>query len=323
MVDGDKSLVVADPDFIRIAERNMNGIVPLYYNMRKAEPRILNNKSIYDGLNAAFTGGNIGIYSNNISKIWNNDVFINGTDEEKEHAINCVKRLCCQNNFVIDFAKTLYKPEFPKNINEEIKEYTNQKLPAFFEYAKDKDKIQVCERNDSFVNKLYNRIPNKAINTRGLKLGSLEYKNMMKNPNIVCSKEVSDLYDELNKKYRYMVNMKDEYIDNLHYVACSIREQFSVLGHSDEVISDMLIQYLYKNKKRAKQLFWFCYGQHVVNNLKVNLNYKEPKVIQCIDCGKWIEIDIKDTKTCRCKECQLIEKRRIDREYRRKKRMSI
>ena len=37
-VDGDKSLVVADRDFIRIAERNMNGIVPLYYNMRKAEP---------------------------------------------------------------------------------------------------------------------------------------------------------------------------------------------------------------------------------------------------------------------------------------------
>lgn len=181
----------------------------------------------------------------------------------------------------------------------------------------------MCERNDSFVNKLYNRIPNKAINTRGLKLGNLEYKKMMKNPDIICSKEVSDLYDELNKKYRYMVNMKDEYIDNLHYVACSIREQFLKLGYSDEIISDMLIYYLYKNKKRAKQLFWFCYGQYVVNNLKVNLNYKEPKVIQCIDCGKWIEIDTKDTKTCRCKECQLIEKRRSDREYRRKKRMSI
>ena len=101
-VDGDKSLVVADPDFVRIAERNMNGIVPLYYNMRKAEPRLLNSKSIYEGLNAAFTGGNIGIYSNNISKIWNNDVFINGTEEEKQHATDCVKRLCCQNNFVID-----------------------------------------------------------------------------------------------------------------------------------------------------------------------------------------------------------------------------
>ena len=42
-VDGDKSLVVADKDFVRIAERNMNGIVPLYYNMRKAEPTQLNN----------------------------------------------------------------------------------------------------------------------------------------------------------------------------------------------------------------------------------------------------------------------------------------
>ena len=101
-VDGDKSLVIGDSVFVRIAERNMNGIVPLYYNMRKAEPKLLNNKSIYEGLNAAFVGGNIGIYSNNISKIWNNDVFINGTEEEKEHAINCVKRLCCQNNFVID-----------------------------------------------------------------------------------------------------------------------------------------------------------------------------------------------------------------------------
>lgn len=101
-VDGDKSLVVADRDFIRIAERNMNGIVPLYYNMRKAEPTQLNNKNIYAGLNAAFTGGNIGIYSNNISKIWNDDVFISGTDAEKSEAIDCVKRLCCQNNFVID-----------------------------------------------------------------------------------------------------------------------------------------------------------------------------------------------------------------------------
>ena len=146
-VDGDKSLVVADKDFVRIAERNMNGIVPLYYNMRKAEPTQLNNKNIYAGLNAAFTGGNIGIYSNNISKIWNDDIFISGTDSEKSEAIDCVKRLCCQNNFVIDYAKTLYKAEFPHEINEKIAQYTNCKLPAFFEYAKDKDKSQVKNSN--------------------------------------------------------------------------------------------------------------------------------------------------------------------------------
>lgn len=102
MVDGDKSLVIGDKKFVEIAERNMNGIVPLYYNMKKALPSVLNSETIYNGLVAAFTGGNIGMYSNSISKIWNNDVFIAGTNEEKQEALNCIKCLCAQNNFVID-----------------------------------------------------------------------------------------------------------------------------------------------------------------------------------------------------------------------------
>ena len=315
-VDGDKSLVVADKDFVRIAERNMNGIVPLYYNMRKAEPTQLNNKNIYAGLNAAFTGGNIGIYSNNISKIWNDDVFATGTEEEKQEAIECVKRLCCQNNFVIDFAKTLYKPEFPHEINEQISKFTNAKLPAFFEYAKDKERSQVKKRNQSFVNKIYDRIPNKPINTRGMNLGKIDYKVMMENSTIICSKEVSDLYDELNKQYRYMINMKDEYIDNLRYVACKIRDEFSKFGYSDETITDMLIEYLYGRDKRYKQLLWFCYGQYVVNNLEKNIGVKKTKVIQCIDCGEWFEVDIM-SKSHRCRNCQDEENKRVKREYKR------
>ena len=311
-VDGDKSLVIADKDFVRIAERNMNGIVPLYYNMRKAEPTELNNKNIYAGLNAAFTGGNIGIYSNNISKIWNDDVFISGTEEEKQEAIDCVKRLCCQNNFVIDFAKTLYKPEFPHEINEQISKYTNSKLPAFFEYAKDKDKSQVKKRNKSFVNKIYDRIPNKPINTRGMNLGKIDYKVMMENSSIICSKEISDLYDELNKQYRYMINMKDEYIDNLRYIACKIRNEFSKFGYSDETITDMLVEYLYGRDKRYKQLLWFCYGQYVVNNLEKNVSVKKTKVIQCIDCGEWFEVDV-NSKRIRCDECFKLERKEHNR----------
>ena len=310
-VDGDKSLVVADKDFVRIAERNMNGIAPLYYNMRKAEPTELNNKNIYAGLNAALTGGTIGIYSNNISKIWNDDVFGTGTEEEKQEAIECVKRLCCQNNFVIDFAKTLYKPEFPHEINEQISKFTNAKLPAFFEYAKDKEKSQVKKRNQSFVNKIYDRIPNKPINTRGMNLGKIDYKVMMENSTIICSKEVSDLYDEMNKQYRYMINMKDEYIDNLRYVACKIRDEFSKFGYSNETITDMLIEYLYGRDKRYKQLLWFCYGQYVVNNLEKNISVKKTKVIQCIDCGEWFEVDIKDTESCRCNTCNMEHKKII------------
>ena len=307
-VDGDKSLVVADRDFVGIAERNMNGIVPLYYNMRKAEPTELNNKNIYAGLNAAFTGGNIGIYSNNISKIWNDEVFISGSESEKQDAVDCVKRLCCQNNFVIDYAKTLYKPEFPHEINEQIAKYTNCKLPAFFEYAKDKDKLQIRKRNNSFVNKIYDRIPNKPINTRGLNLDDIDYQKMMSNKKIICSKEVSDLYDELNKQYRYMINMKDEYQDNLRYVACQLREEFNKFGYSDETITDMLVEYLYGKAKRYKQLLWFCYGQYIVNNLENHIEVQKTKYIQCVDCDEWIEVPI-SSKRIRCDHCLRIERK--------------
>lgn len=321
-VDGDRSLVVAQPDFVKIAERNMNGIVPLYYNMRKAEPTELNNKTIYAGLNKAFTSGNIGLYSNDISKIWNHDVFISGTDQEKQEAIDIVKLLCMENNFCIDAAKTLYMPERAEWFDPVVSKYTNCKLPAFFEYAKDKEKSQVKKRNESFVNRIYERIPNKPINTRGLRLDSINYKYMMSNPQIICSKEVSDLYDELNKQYRYMINMKDEYIDNLRYIACKIRDEFAQFGYSEETITDMLVEYLYGKGKRYKQLLWFCYGQYVVNSLERNIEVKKTKFIQCIDCGEWIEVPVNDGMTCRCENCLKIYKRERDRLRKQKYRMS-
>ena len=319
-VDGDKSLVVADRDFIRIAERNMDGIVPLYYNMKKAEPTMLNHRNMYAGLKAAFTGGNIGIYSNNISKIWNHEVFLSGTEAEKQEAIDCVKRLCCQNNFVIDYAKTLYQPMFPHEINKQIAQYTSCKLPAFFEYAKDMEKSQLQKRNGSFVNKIYDRIPDKPINTRGLELGRIDYRKMMSDSNAICSREVSDLYNELNKQYRYMIHMKDEYIHNLRYIACKIREGFALLGYSEETVTDMLVEYLYGREKRYKQLLWFCYGHYIVNNLEKNMEGKKTKFIQCDDCGQWIEVPVK-SKSTRCDTCQKAYRRKWDRERKRNKKI--
>ena len=141
---------------------------------------------------------------------------------------------------------------------------------------------------------------------------------MMANPQIICSKEVSDLYDELNKQYRYMINMKDEYIDNLRYIACKIRDGFSKFGYSEETITDMLVEYLYCKGKRYKQLLWFCYGQYVVNNLEKNIEIRKTKFIQCIDCGEWIEVDIKDNRTHRCPRCQKEYIKEYDRKRKRK-----
>lgn len=332
-VDGDKSLVVADETIIPIAERNMNGIVPLYYNMKKASPVQLNNRTIYDGLNAAFVGGNIGIYSNNISKIWNSEVFINGTDEEKQEAINLIKLLCMENNFVIDYAKTLYKPERPKHLHEKITEFTKGNVPHFFVYAKDKLDTQVENVNESFVNKLDYKIVNPRINSRSIGLKPIDYKMMVGNPNIKCraifdksgriNEELSDpmivKYFELNNKYHFKVNMecadmlRGELLNNTQLkqdlffkrIAIEIRDELSQFGYSDSEIADILVKLLYHTKPSShKSVLWFCYGGYIVENLKRNFS-QNTKVIQCVDCGEWFEIGIKDTKSCRCNDCQL------------------
>lgn len=312
-VDGDKSLVVSDPGLIAAASRNMEGVVPLYYNMKKAEPQPINRQTIYEGLCAAFTGGNIGTYSNDISKIWNSDVFLSGTDAEKQHAASCVKRLCCQNNFVIDYAKTLYKPEFPPAVKEEISRFTNAKLPAFFAYAKDKDPSQLEKRNSSFVNRIYDRIPNCPINTRGLKLDSIDYHNMMGSPRTVCPKEVAALYDTMSRKYRYMISRKAEPSKHLPYLLLQIREAFCRLGYSEETITDMLVEYTYGKEKRYKHLLWFCFGDWIVRHLETNKNLPKTKYMQCMDCGAWTEISAA-SRAIRCPHCQKEARKKINRE---------
>lgn len=144
---------------------------------------------------------------------------------------------------------------------------------------------------------------------------------MMYNPKMICSKEVSDLYDELNKQYRYMINMKDENQDNLRYVACKLREEFSKLGYSDEMIADMLVEYLYHGGKRYKQLLWFCYGQYIVNNLGKHIEVQKTKYVQCDDCDEWIEVDIKDNITTRCPSCYAIYRKKYKAEKERERRL--
>lgn len=333
-VDGDKALVVADKTLIKVAERNMDGIVPLYYNMRKAEPVQLNNQNIYNGLNAAFTGGNIGIYSNNISKIWNSDVFISGTDEEKKRAIEIVKLLCMENNFVIDYAKTLYKPVRPDEIHEEIVKYTKEDLPHFFTYAKDKNEKQVVSANDSFVNRLDKLVPNPRINCRKLGLKPIDHTLMMQNPDIevkaeICGsrivKENTDplivKFCELSSKYHFVLDasLKVDHgasvdiMKKLQYgqsakcqMACDeIKNELSQFGYTDEEVADILVKFMYhlRNSKR-KVTLWLCYGDIIYANLEKNVK-RTVKEVHCIDCGKWFEVprDRKHNKTCRCSEC--------------------
>ena len=342
-VDGDKSLVVADKALIEVAERNMEGIVPLYYNMKKAEPVQLNNATIYNGLNAAFTGGNIGIYSNNISKIWNSDVFVSGSEDEKQEAIDIVKLLCMENNFVIDYAKTLYKPERPGFAKELITGYTKENVPHFFKYAKDKSDNQIVDVNESFVNKLDKMIPNPRINCRKLGLGQIDYRFMMNNPDIECKVSFTDKgkliveetdplivrYCELNKMHHFALDStlkfdntfsaevmsKSQVRHDMKYkkVYDEIKEELSRFGYTDCEVADILVKFLYGVKQsKHKSALWLCYGDIIVENLE---RYFKPqtKAVKCIDCGQWFEVGIKDNHTCRCSICVTEHKRELER----------
>lgn len=197
-----------------------------------------------------------------------------------------------------------------------ITKYTHHKLPAFFEFAKDKSPNQVEKRNSSFVNKLYRLIPNKKINTRSLNLGKIDPYLLMSDPRIVCPREVSALYDKLNSEYRYMINMKDENSNNLRYVSCTLRNKFTKLGYSEETITDMLVHYLYGKDKPGKQLLWFCFGKQIADNLEKNLPSPRMKAIQCVNCGKWFEVSLKDQRTTMCPDCYKEYRRNYNKELR-------
>ncbi len=93
--DGDKLLLVRNQTFINVAKRVTQGVVPLFYNMAKAGATPLTNNSMFDGLMLAYTGGNIGAPSNDITKIWN-------SGDITPEKLNVVKWLCADVNFTID-----------------------------------------------------------------------------------------------------------------------------------------------------------------------------------------------------------------------------
>lgn len=344
-VDGDKSLVVSDKTLISVAERIIKkfDIVPLYYNMKKASAIQLNNESIYNGLSAAFTGSNIGQYSNDISKIWNSEVFVSGDFKSQVEAVNVVKLLCCENNFCIDYAKTLYKPERPAFAQELISSFTKSKVPHFFKYAKDKENSQIADWNETLVNKLEQMIPNPRINCRGLGLRKPDYKLLMSNPNIFCRVSFTDRgrmikdetdplivkYCELSKQYGMLLsdlsqsesdgvvsslsqNKQKQYFVYKQAIQ-EIKTSLLQFGYSDVEVSDILVKFLYEIRdSKHKTILWLCYGDYLLENLERHIRNKSREV-QCLDCGKWFDVTIKDNRTCRCEVCALEHKRNLTR----------
>jgi len=282
--DGDSSLVLADNLLIEIAERNMKDIVPLYYKMAKADAEKLNNQSIFNGLKTAYSGGNIGMISNNITKIWNSNN-IN---------LDVIKLLCMESNFTIDYAKTLYKPERPKKIKGLITNYTKYKVPHFFIYAKDKKKYEVEEINKSVVNRLEKIIPNPQIKFKSIGLDNFNYKMLMGNDVDILEANAVDIinkYTELDLRKRFMTITKDEDVtsDTL-YLYKDIRNQILDVNYNIKYVVDVLVKYLYEQKESSyKTTLWSSFGNVIIDNIKNNINTKlNEGYLQCEECNNLI-----------------------------------
>jgi len=304
-VDGDKSLVCADETIIKVAERNMKDIVPLYYNMRKAGAEDISNQSIYNGLKTAYTGGNIGMISNDITKIWNSNN-IN---------LDVIKLLCLDNNFTIDYAKTLYKPKRPSEMKKLINGYTKVKTPHFFIYAKDKEKGRVEKINNSVVNRLYKLIPNPNINFNAINLGVFDYKILMKDEDVKLDDNIIKKYKELDLKKHFMINRVDDEIGNMTYLYQEIREKMLEINKNIQYVVDVLVKYLYEFKKsNFKTTLWECFGDIIVTNLRRNV---EKNKIYCEVCGDLIEQSNNKSKYCfNCaKKIKLEQNKLWKREY--------
>lgn len=294
-VDGDKSLVVQDETIINVAKRNIkkHNIVPLYYDMGKANPEKLSNSVLYKGMINAYSGGNIGAISNDITKIWNSD----GDIKEK---LTVIRYLCMENNFVIDYAKTLYKPTRPDDINELIRSYTKSKTPKFFMYAKDKNEHQVECINTSTVNKLENIVKNKPFKFNSEQLGKFDFKKLKKNKirKIKDSdKDLIDAYVKLNRNK----NRFDYNTNTYTYTYNKIRNELLNFNNDVYDLLDVLIEYLFP-KKCSKLLLFECFGDEIVNNLNNNIDKKIGKnYIMCKECGKRVEKE--NNRTIYCKLC--------------------
>ena len=280
--DGDISLVIADQRFVDLAERNVkrDDIVPLYYIMKKAPAQIVNQEIKNEGICKAFSTCKIGIYSNNVSKVWNQVDWKNISEEERQRNLNLIKYLCLESNFSIDSAKTNYMCVRPEEIDKQIKEAIHYKVPHYFIYAKGRTEKQVEPNTPSLVNRLEAKIINPRLSYKATDLGVFNYKYLMNKPNIKLDERVINKYTDIGWKFHWRLNMrKDEAAPtNLNAVILNIRKEFQEVDPNLTLmdISDMLVEYLYGVKKYTpkKEMLWQVFGEFMVSNLRANLPQK-------------------------------------------------
>lgn len=181
----------------------------------------------------------------------------------------------------------MFKLKTPPEKSKIIKSFVKQKLPHFFLFAKDKEKHQVADLNGSVMNRLYGIIPNNQIKFKNMDLGEFDYKVLLKNKKTETDDIIIQAYVQLNSLKR-LYEMKK---NNIH-VYNSIKKDLLGINPDEEYITDVLIDYLYREKPNSnKETLWKCFGWTILRNIRRSLGF-------CEECGIEIENKKKEQKYC-------------------------
>lgn len=318
--DGDKLLVHNEKVIIDCAKRFQEKyhMIPNYYEMPKANPELLTNTSLFEGIVLAYHHGNIGTPSNEITKVYMT-LDTNSKEEEIEEAMEIVALRCVDVNFTIDFAKTLYKPTVPKHILQRYKKYSGKKVPHFFIYAKGKTEKQVEPLGNCNIDKIYYVVKSNRIVFKDL-LGKYSYKMMMLNQdvdkNTDKAKEIIDLYNSIHtanlRRLSYIdldsieVDEKKKIQLQLEYDSNIQRKMFiEMIGKTPEYITDVLVKSLQGSIN--KDTLWKLFGDVIYSNLVSNL--QGTKV--CKECGE--RFFANNNRAKYCDQCAIEEIKKRDR----------
>lgn len=328
-VDGDHALVTSDEKLITIADRNCKNIIPLFYEMGKADAEDINEKNIISSLKSAFKYGNIGIYSNKITNLWNTDNF-------DDDSMNLVKLMTAMSNYSIDSAKTLEMVDLDDEEQEKYKDLlkeANGQMPYFFQFAKDKDSNLLKDKNESTVNRICDSIEKNVIDNYKYdfsKLGKLNARYLINGKwnNIdtksELAKQIIEKYKEIDKNKNYIFKKAKDNKQELDRVAPTIysscrQELLEFIKDLDityNEVSNLLIKYCFTDdKNNKKSLLINLFGQDILNNLEINLKDKEFGF--CEVCGERF-----DKKTNNQKYCDVCAKEKIKERDRIRKRKS-
>lgn len=277
--DGDHICLVHDKEFLSVLDRNK---YPLYYEMTKAEPALIDNEHIMTCLTSSFNNENIGYVSNAITKIFNSD----------NPDTKLVKVLCAYNNFVIDYFKTQKKMDL-KNYETDYARYKDKesKCPYFFRYAKNKKQSSCLSYNPLCT---ADRISKYVMNeTKGAITYTVE--NLQFNPENLKNKSItvkrnSDKYQKMRD---LLLRLKGERKNLYKKLSTRVQEQNSSLNlditFSSEqlfdihciseirkIIEDRIVAVNYlvdieyytpENMEDRKDIIWNCYGDVIYQNI--------------------------------------------------------